>query len=150
MPYIGFRATKALSNALETVAKNNKQTKSEVVRAACEQFVFNTTLNPEEREWKTAAWTFFGVDLHKIAYALTRSESPEEFFGYMDKWTRVNMKVQGTRDTLLMAVEKGTISFTIEIPKDGTKETVIRRTIWELDRVYLEKASEDFPLEEDI
>jgi hypothetical protein len=68
----------------------------------------------------------------------------------MDKWTRVNMKVQGTRDTLLMAVEKGTISFTIEIPKDGTKETVIRRTIWELDRVYLEKASEDFPLEEDI
>lgn len=150
MPYIGFRATMALDNALKKVADKNGMSKSETIREACEKFVFDSAVNPERKEWKPICWNFFGIDLHKINYALARAEAPEEFFSLISKWSKVDIAIQPTREKITLMIDKGSVSLSVTIPRDWPKEETIERLVVLLDEEYMTKTIDDFEVEEEI
>lgn len=150
MPYVGFRATTALDNALKKVAKKTKMSKSETIREACEKFVFDSAVNPERKEWKPVCWNFFGIDLHKINYALARAEAPEEFFSMISKWTKVEMAIQAQAEKITIIIDRGSVSFSVAEPREGPKEDIIAKLIVKMDDAFLSKTMDDFEAEEEI
>jgi hypothetical protein len=148
MPYIGFRASDALSNAIDTLAKFNRRNKSDIIREAMEQYIFENTIIEEDQDWKPVAWNFFDIDFHKINYALSRSNSPEEFFSMISKWTKYQMRVRVDKENLTVLISKGDIDIVAVEPRKQFKERVITNMVFNLEKQYINKLENAFTVEE--
>ena len=136
MAFIGLRIPDPLDNALERMMKDRGMSKSEIIRDAIERFIVDYYAADDFDNWKPIAWNLFGIDSHKLNYALSRAETPDEFFSYVDRWTKFDLKIIPSHDKVIVRMGKGGISVQAEVNRKNTKDDAIRMLIEALEQKY--------------
>jgi metal-responsive CopG/Arc/MetJ family transcriptional regulator len=89
MPFIGFKASESMVKKLDEVAKRKGVGRSELIRDLIRN---NLDTTDDFSNWKVYAWNLFGINNDQLRYAMGTSETAEEFFSIISKWSK-NIKI---------------------------------------------------------
>lgn len=143
MTYLGIRASANLDRAVAKMAESTGKTKSEIIRESIENYVFHFLQSPQDQDWKPIAWSFLGIDSHKLNYALARAETAAEFFSYISKWTKHTIQiVPGKNVKIQIKTDEKTFSSTCN--HDQPKIDTIKEVIMDLESQYTDYITESF------
>lgn len=143
MPHIGMRISKALTKEIGEIALKNNLTKSDILRASLENYVIDHYISDTDVSWKPLAWQLFGLDIIKINHALAHAKTTEEFFSYIDHWTKL-FKITTFPpqiDIVKLRITNSTgFDKIIEIPRNGSRELIIKTIVEKINDALIEYA----------
>lgn len=93
---VGVRLPEDVNKRLMDIAENSGTTKSALIRAAIGRYITQYNYNDMNINWKPKLWKLLDLDIGQINYALQHTDTAEEFFSYMHRWTkrfRINTQV---------------------------------------------------------
>lgn len=143
MPFLGCRVSFATEKALNRMSKETGLAKSEIIRQSMETHLMSYYTDDEETDWKITAWTFLGVDAHKINHALARAQNAEEFFSFIARWVkRFDLNLIPSRDAVTVKIKSGYTEIQTSCPKTMGKTAIIKTIILTLEEKFTEKAAQ--------
>lgn len=85
--FASVRLPDDLAKRLDAMAKDLGVSKSAIIRKALGQYITNYNYEDVNINWKPRLWKMLGLDIVNIDYALSHSDTAEEFFSFLNRWT---------------------------------------------------------------
>lgn len=142
MPFLGLRVSYSTDKALTEMADTTGLGKSEIVRQSLEKHIMDYYTDDGGPDWKVTAWTFLGIDNHKVNHALARSQTPEEFFSFVARWIkRFDLQLIPSKENVTVKLKSGYTEIQASCPRTMAKTEVIKSIILTLEDKFTEMAS---------